>query len=117
MKLLANWIVSGLLILVIAYLLPGVTVSGFFVALVLALVLGLINAFVKPFVMFLALPINLLTLGLFAFVIDALLIMLAAYLVPGFDIAGFWWALVFALAMAAVNMVIKHKPSASSPTQ
>lgn len=115
MKLLLNWVLSALLILVIAYILPGVTVGSFFVALVVALVLGLINAFIKPIVMFFALPINLVTLGLFAFVIDALLVMLAAWLVTGFDIDGFWWALVFALAMAVVHMIVKSGNRPSSP--
>jgi putative membrane protein len=117
MKILLNWVISALLILVIAYVLPGVSVTGFFVALVVALVLGLINAFIKPVVLFFALPINMVTMGLFSFVIDAVMVMVAAWAVSGFDIDGFWWALVFALALAVVNMLIKDRGPASPMTR
>lgn len=104
-NLLANWLLAGLAIFITAYLLPGVSVSGFVAALVLAVVLGAINAFVKPVLIVLTLPITVLSLGLFVFVINALLVMLAGLIVPGFSVDNFWWALLFALVLSVVNAV------------
>ena len=81
MSFLLQWLVSGLAIIITAYLLPGVKLTGFFAALVTALILGLINAFIRPVLILLTLPLNILTLGLFTLVINALLIMLAAAIV------------------------------------
>lgn len=103
MAILINWLISALAVVVAAYLLPGVRLSGFVAALVTALVLGLINAFIKPVLLLLTLPINILTLGLFTLVINALLILLVDKLVPGFQVNGFWWALAFSLVLALVN--------------
>jgi putative membrane protein len=106
MPFLLQWLVSGLAIIITAYLLPGVRVTGFFAALVTALILGLINAFIRPVLILLTLPLNILTLGLFTLVINALLIMLAAAIVPGFTVQGFWWALLFGLVLAVINYVL-----------
>lgn len=92
-------------ILIAAYLLPGVVVAGFVPALVLAVVLGAINAFIKPILVVLTLPVTVLTFGLFLFVINAVLIMLASFIVPGFSVDGFWWALLFAIVLTLVNAV------------
>ncbi len=105
MKIIINWVISALAILVTAYVLPGATVEGIMPALVLAVVLGAINAFLKPILLVLTLPINVLTLGLFTLVINAALVMLAAMIVPGFAIASFWWALLFAIVLSIVNWV------------
>jgi putative membrane protein len=93
---LSHWIISAIAIGVTAYLLPGVevTVLG---ALVLAIVLAVINVFIKPVVFILTLPITIITIGLFSLVINGLLILLAAYIVPGFAVAGFWSAFFFAI--------------------
>ncbi len=91
-----------------AYILPGVDVSNWFVALVVAVVLGLINAVLRPILLVLTLPVNILTLGLLTFVIDAGLVLLAARLVDGFHITTFWWALLFALLMGFSNWLLKH---------
>ena len=106
-SLLISWVVSALVIFALAFILPGVSVDGFLVALVVAIVIGPINGFVRPLAIFLTLPANILTLGLFTFVVDALLIMLAAWLVPGFTITNFWWALLFVIILAIVNGLIK----------
>jgi len=106
MNFLLQWLVSGLAIIITAYLLPGVKVSGVFAALVTALILGLINAFIRPVLILLTLPLNILTLGLFTLVINALLIMLAAAIVPGFSVQGFWWALLFGLVLAIINFAL-----------
>lgn len=87
-----------------AYLLPGVEVT-LIGALVLAVVLGLINIFIKPLIFVLTLPLTIVTLGLFSLVINALLVMLAAYVVPGFLVAGFWPAFFFAILLSLINAV------------
>lgn len=106
MKLILNWVIGAIVIIISAYLLPGVMVEGFISALVLAVVLGAINMFIKPILIVLTLPINILTLGLFSLVINALLIMLASAIVPGFSVAGFWWALAFSLVLSIVTAVL-----------
>ena len=96
-------LIYALAVFVTAYILPGVMVSGFIAALITAIVIAAINIFVRPLVLLLTLPINILTLGLFTFVINALLIMLAAAIVPGFDVASFWWAVLFSIVLAIVS--------------
>lgn len=103
MSILLNWLLSALAIIVAAYLLPGVKVDSFVTALVVAVVLGVINAFLKPILLFLTLPITILTLGLFSLVINALLVMLSAAIVPGFVVDGFWWALIFSILLSFIN--------------
>ena len=105
MKIIIHWIISALAILITAYLLPGVHLSGVVAALVLALVLGAINATIRRVLIFLTLPISVVTLGLFVFVINALMVLLAAALVPGFSVDGFWWALLFAIVLSIINWV------------
>jgi putative membrane protein len=113
MSFLIQWVVSGAAIIITAYLLPGVAVEGFLAALVTALILGLINAVIRPILILLTLPLNILTLGLFTLVINALLIMLAATIVPGFAVQGFWWALLFGIVLAIVNFALS--PLLKSP--
>src|ERR1041384_690640 len=102
LQILVSWLVSALVIVASAYLLPGISVSGFTAALVAALVLGLLNAFIKPVLVLLTLPINILTLGLFTLVINAFLIWLTAKIIPGFSVSGFGYALLFAVVLAVV---------------
>jgi putative membrane protein len=106
MTLLVHWLIYAVAILITAYLLPGVRLSGFFAALVTALVLGLINTFIRPLLLFLTLPLNILTLGLLTFVINALLILLTSAIVSGFAVEGFWWALLFSLVLSVVSYVL-----------
>lgn len=103
MKTLIHFIVSALAIIITAYLLPGVHVSGILAALVLAVVLGIINAILRPILVFLTLPLTILSLGLFVLVINGLLIMLASYIVPGFTVDNFWWAILFGIVLAIVS--------------
>lgn len=104
MKIFFHWFISTIAILIAAYLVPGVVVT-LIGACIAAVVLGAVNLFVRPVFLLLTLPINVLTLGLFSFVINALLIMLVSYLVPGFFVSGFWQALLFALVLSVVNWV------------
>ncbi|HYD93446.1 MAG TPA: phage holin family protein [Candidatus Paceibacterota bacterium] len=97
-----HWIVSAVAILIAAYLIPGINVT-LIGALVLAVVLALINVFLKPIITALTLPLNLVTLGLFSLVVNALLIMLAGMIVPGFTVDGFWPAFFFSIIVALVT--------------
>jgi len=103
-----QWIISTLAILVAAYLLPGVTVT-LLGALILAVVLGIINVFIKPIILILTLPITILTLGLFSLIINALLILLADKIVPDFSVSGFWTALFFSIIVSLVNTLFKSR--------
>ncbi len=103
MKVLIHLFLSALAVFVTARLLPGVTLDGYTTALVVAVVLGVVNAVLRPALLFLTLPINILSLGLFTFVIIGGLVELVSFLVPGFRVASFWWALAFALVLWVIN--------------
>ena len=96
-------LLNGLAVFATAYILPGVHVSNFITAIIVGIVLGIINAFVKPILVVLTLPITIVTLGLFYFVINALLILFGAGLVPGFTVDSFWSALLFSLVISIVS--------------
>ncbi len=102
--MLTNWLISALAIFVTALILPGIRV-GVVSALVTAVVLGLLNAFIKPIIVILTLPVNIVTLGLFTFVINAVIILLAGAIVPGFQVSGFWSALLFSIVLSFVSML------------
>ena len=106
MKTIIHFLVSAVAIIITAYVLPGVEISGFLPALILAIVLGAINTFLRPLLLLLTLPLTIFTLGLFALVINGLLVMLASYLVPGFSVVSFWWAILFGIVLAAVSFVL-----------
>lgn len=99
---LIHWIVNAVAIGLAAYLIPGVDVT-LLGAIVLAVVLALINIFLRPIINLLTLPLNIVTLGLFSLVVNALLIMLAGMLVPGFTVDGFWPAFFFGILVALIN--------------
>ena len=109
-SILLNWLVSAMVIMVTAYLLPGVHVDNFTAALAAAVVLGIVNAILKPILLLLSLPLNILTLGLFTLIIDAFLIIVTAQLVPGVSIDNFWWALLFSIVLSCINAFL-HKLS------
>lgn len=106
MKLLARWLVSALALMLVAYYVPGITVASFYSALIAALILGLINALIRPLLILFTLPINILTLGLFTLVINALMLWLASSIVKGFYVAGFWPAFWGALIMWLVGWLV-----------
>ncbi len=105
MRLLMNWLIYTLAIAITSYLLPGVEVSGLWVALLTALVLGLVNAILRPVLIFFTLPLTILSLGLFVLVINAALVLLASKMVPGFYVDGFWVAVLFSLIVSFINAV------------
>lgn len=104
---LLNWLVAAVAVWITAYLLPGVMLAGFMAALITSLVLGVANAVVRPLLILLTLPLTLVTLGLFTFVINALMVLLTSFLVPGFEVRTFWWALLFSLVLSLVNAGIQ----------
>jgi putative membrane protein len=106
MNILFRWVISAVAVIITAYILPGVTVSGFLSALVVAVILGLLNVFIRPILLILTLPINILTLGLFTFVINAVIILLASGLSPGFHVDSFLWALLFSIVLSLVNAIL-----------
>ncbi|ASZ10413.1 phage holin family protein [Chitinophaga pendula] len=106
MNFLIRLLVSALAAMLTAYLLPGVRLSDFLTALLLALVLAFLNMLVKPILVILTLPATIVTLGLFLLVINAIIILIAAKLVPGFKVEGFWWALLFSIVMTVINSIM-----------
>jgi|SRR5688572_26974384 len=107
LSILAKLVTTSLAIVIVAYLLPGVGVESALSAIGLALVLSLLNIFVKPLLVLLTLPITVVTLGLFLIVINACLILLAAKIVPGFTVNGFWWAVLFSIILSIVVSILE----------
>jgi len=108
MILLLKWLIMAVSIMLAAYVIPGVVIKGFFAALWVALFIGIINVLVKPFLILITLPINILTLGLFTFVINALLILLASSIIKGFEVKGFWVAMFFSIVLSIINFLLGH---------
>ena len=106
MKLIVRWLLLAAALLLVAHLYSGVQVTSFASAMVAALVLGLFNALLRPLLVMLTLPVTLITLGLFLFVINALLFWVAASLLSGFNVAGFGSALIGSLLYSLCGMVI-----------
>jgi putative membrane protein len=98
-----RFLLNGLAVVLAAYLLPGVFVEHYGHALLVAAVLAIVNVVVKPVLILFTIPITFLTLGLFLLVINALMILLVDYFVPGFQVDGFWWALGFSLILSLFN--------------
>jgi len=104
--IIIRWLVLTVAILLCAYLIDGIHVSGFFSAFVAAAFLGILNALFRPVLLLVTLPINILTLGLFTFVINAVLLLMVAGVITGLEIRGFWSALGGALIIALVSWVL-----------
>jgi putative membrane protein len=102
-RLLIVWLINALALLALPYVVPSVQVDGFVTALVAALVLGLVNTLIRPVLVVLTLPVTILTLGLFIFVINGLLFWLVASFLKGFHVAGFWSAVIGALVYALIS--------------
>jgi len=103
MNIIVSLIINTLAVLVGSYLLKGVKVADVTTAVVVAIVLGLVNSVIKPILVVLTFPITLLTLGLFLLVINALMILLTAKLVPGFRVESIWWAMGFSIVISIVG--------------
>jgi len=106
MNFLLRIVIIALVAFGLAYVLSGVHVDTFWTALVFALVLAVLNVLVKPILIILTLPLTIITLGLFLFVVNTLVVLLASRFVDGFRIANFWWGLLFALLLALITSVV-----------
>jgi putative membrane protein len=106
-SILISLVLSTIAVFITSYILPGVKLDGWTSALIVAVVLGLINAVIRPLLLILTLPINILTLGLFTFVIIAACVMLASYFVPGFHVDSFLWAMAFGIILAIINSFLR----------
>jgi len=102
-SIFVRWIILTASILVASYLIEGIEVRGFFSALLAAAVLGFLNAFFRPILLILTLPINILSMGLFTFVLNGLLLMMASGVISGFHVRGFWSAVFGSLLISIVN--------------
>lgn len=110
LKLLLRWALNGLLLLALPYLMESIRVESFHAALIAALCIGLVNALIRPILILVTLPINILTLGLLTFVINGLLFWFVSSVVKGFEVAGFWaafWgALLYSLFSALASLIV-----------
>lgn len=101
--ILLRWVVSALAFLALSYIIPGISVKGFGTALVLALLWGLVNITIKPILILLTLPFNLLTFGIFTFIINGFLLWILGGVVKGFEVHGFWVAVLGALFLSVIS--------------
>ena len=106
MNLIIRILVTAFIVLLLANFLGGVSVDGFGTSIIVAIVLGLLNLIVKPLMVLFTLPVTLLTLGLFLFVINAVIILLCSELVGGFHLASFWTALLFSILLSVLQSVM-----------
>jgi putative membrane protein len=106
MYLLIRWLLNAVALLIVAYIIPGVAVTSFTGALIAALVLGIVNAIIRPILILLTLPLEILTLGLFTFVINAALFWWVGHLGIGLVVVGFWPALFGAIVLSIISFVI-----------
>ena len=106
MVLLVRWILFALAIIFVAWLVPGIDVENFQSAMLVTVIIALINIFIRPLIVFITLPINILTLGIFTLVINALLLMLAGYLAPRVEVEGFLSAFIGSVILAFLGLII-----------
>jgi putative membrane protein len=106
MNLLLRILITGGLVLLIAHFMPGVHVASFTTALIVAVVLGLLNIFIKPILVILTLPVTIVTLGLFLLVINAVIILLCTNIVGGFSVDSFWTALIFSIILSLLQSIM-----------
>ena len=115
LRLLIVWLISSVALLAVAYLLPGISVASFGTALVAALVLGLVNTFIRPILILLTLPATILTLGLFIFIINGLLFWFVGSFIQGFVVAGFWWGVLGAIVYSLISWLLASLLLHSAP--
>ena len=103
MNVIVRFLLSGVAVMLTAYLLPGAHVQDYWAALLVAVLVSLSNVIVRPILVIFTIPITILTLGLFLLVINAVIILMVDYFVDGFSVDGFWWALAFSLILSVFN--------------
>lgn len=109
--ILLRWVLSALVLLLVSYIVPGIQFSGAWALFLTVVVLGLVNALIRPIIILLTLPVNILTLGLFTLIINALMFWLASTIVKGFEVADFWSAFWGALIYWLFVMLISYSDS------
>ncbi len=107
MNFIIRLIITGAVAFGLTSFLPGIHIDSFWTAIILALVLAILNSIVKPILVILTLPITILTFGLFLFVINALIILIAGNFIHGFKVDGFWWALLFSLLLSIIFSILR----------
>ena len=106
MGILIRWTILTVSIIIASYLLEGIRISSFFSAFFAAAALGILNALFRPILLILTLPINVLTLGLFTFIINALMLKMASGIIPGFEVQGFWTAVIGSLIISVISWLL-----------
>ena len=105
MSFLLKWVLSAVAVIIAAYLLPGVTVDSFWAALIVAAILAIFNAVLRPILVILTIPVTVLTLGLFLLVINAIIVLMTDAIIADFYVSGFWWAVIFSLIISVLGTV------------
>lgn len=103
MRLIIYLLISALSVFIASYIIPGVSIANTLTIFIVAIVLGVLNTFIKPILLILTLPVTIITLGLFIFVLNALMVLAAAWIVPGFKVDGFLTALLFSVVVSLVS--------------
>ncbi len=116
MRTIIRFLGSAMIVMLLSKIIPGVSISGFWSAMILVFVLALLNTIVKPLLILFTIPVTFFTLGLFLLVINAAIIIMASKLVDGFIVEGFWPALLFSLLNAAANSVINKMTEGTKST-
>jgi len=106
MKFILKLLLTAVAVFVLQKILPGITVDNYIDAIWVALVIGILNSFIRPLLIFLTLPATLITFGLFLFVINAAMIQLAGYFLDSFTVASFWWALLFSILLSILQPIL-----------
>ncbi len=108
LSFIIKWLLSALAVLIAAYILPGVEVGSFWAALLVAVILSLFNAILRPILVILTIPVTILTLGLFLLVINAVIVLLTDAMIGDFYVSGFWWALIFSLVISILGAIFDN---------
>ncbi len=106
MNLLLRLIISAVSVIFAAWLLPGVHIDGFSSALIVAIIIAVLNVFLKPFLVILTIPITIITLGFFLLVINTFIILISSNIVNGFTVDGFWWAFFFSILLSIISSLL-----------
>lgn len=117
MNFVLRLLMSAAAAILASYLIPGVHIEGITVAILLAVLLALLNVTVKPLLIIFTIPLTVFTLGLFLLVINALIILLADSIIPGFEVDGFWWAVLFSLVLSLINSLLTDLSGINNKSQ
>lgn len=116
MNFILRIIITGTIAYGLAYILPGIHINTFWTGIMLALVLAVLNGIIKPIIVIFTFPITLVTLGLFLFIINAGIILLADKFIDGFSVDGFWWALLFSLLLSVITSFLFRETKKNDPS-